>query len=544
MGASDEELRRGRERYAERAWADADDMLSRADAQHELGGADLERLATAAYMLGDGDRYLSLLERAHAAYLSHGDRASALRCAFWAGLQSAQRGDMAHASGWLSRAERLLDHTGDDRPARGYLLLPRMFELEAAGRLEAAASVAAEAAAIGERLGDRDLFALALHAQGHMLVGAGRMAEGVRLLDEAMLVAARGDLSPIITGLVYCGVVLACRQAHELRRAREWTAALSHWCEEQPDLVAFSGRCLVHRAEIKQLEGAWEEALSETRRAEERSLAAGNEVSAGEARYRRAEIHRLRGEYDAAEQGYREASLLGREPQPGMALWRLGRGETAAATAAVKRALAGASDVASCLELWPAAIEIAIAAGEFDEAHAAADELARLISPDDPPALVATLSHARGAVALAVGESGSALAPLRQAAETWKELHAPYELGRARELIGLACRGLADEDGARLELDAALQAFDRLGAKPDRARIVALVKRSTDDNALTAREREVLRMVARGQTNRAIAEELVLSERTVDRHVSNILAKLGVPSRAAATAYAYEHRLL
>jgi DNA-binding CsgD family transcriptional regulator len=545
VGAFEEELLRGRERYAERSWSEADERLSRADAERELHGDDLERLATAAYMLGDSDRYLRLLERAHAAHLSRGDRPAALRCAFWAGLQSAQRGDVAHASGWLSRAERLLDDVGGDRPARGYLLLPRMFELESAGRLEAAASIPAEAAAIGERLGDRDLFALAVHAQGQMLVGAGRIAEGVRLLDEAMLVAAGGDLSPIVTGLVYCGVVLACRQAHELRRAREWTATLSRWCEAQPDLVAFSGRCLVHRAEIKQLEGSWEDALSEARRAEERSLAAGNEISAGEARYRRAEIHRLRGETAAAERGYRQASLLGREPQPGMALWRLAQGETAAAAAAIKRALAEANDAATCLELWPAAVEIAIAAGEIQEARADARELERLISADDPPALVATLSQVRGAVALSAEEPGAALSPLRRAAEIWHELRAPYELGRARELVGVACRALGDEDGARLELDAALETFERLGAEPDRARLGALINRSrADGHGLTDRERQVLRMIARGQTNRAIAEDLVLSERTIDRHVSNILAKLGVRSRAAATAYAYEHRLL
>jgi DNA-binding CsgD family transcriptional regulator len=545
VAAAADDLERGRERHTQRAWREAYDLLERADRERELEAGDLERLATAAYMLGDENRYVELLERAHDVSMRAGDRALALHCAFWLGLQFAQRGAMAQAGGWLARAQRLADELGGDHP-RGYLLLPKMFELESRGEFEAAASAAGEAAAIGIRHRDHDLYALATHAQGQMLISSGRVREGLALLDEAMLVAAREDLSPIVTGLVYCGVVLACRQAYELSRAREWTAALSGWCDEQPDLVAFSGRCLVHRAEIKQLEGSWDAALEETRRAEERSLAADNKAAAAEAAYRRAELHRLRGEDGAAEREYRESALRGREPQPGMALWRLGRGDTSAAVAAISRALAEAGDVPTRLQLLPAAVEIQLAAGDIDAARGACERLEQLVDADQCAALDAVLDHARGTIALAAEDPSTALKHLRRAATIWYELDAPYELARTRELIGRGCRALRDEDGAALELEAARGTFERLGAQSDLARLAARGDDAAarEGHGLTEREQQVLRLVAGGNTNRAIAAELVLSERTIDRHVSNIFAKLGVSSRAAATAYAYEHRLL
>ena len=252
-------------------------------------------------MLGDADQALALLERAHATHRGADELEAALRCAIWIGLHSAQRGEIARAGGWLARAERLLEQLGGERAERGYLLLPGVFELEARGELEAAAATAGEAAAIAQRFGDRDLFGLAAHTQGHILIEAGRTSEGLGLLDETMLAAATGELSPIVTGIVYCGVILACQAALEVRRAREWTTVLSEWCERQPDLVAFSGRCLIHRAEIMELEGDWERALAEARGAERRSARGANTEAVAEARYRQGELHRLRGERAEAE---------------------------------------------------------------------------------------------------------------------------------------------------------------------------------------------------------------------------------------------------
>ena len=540
------ELERGRKFCASQAWLDAHETLSVADRASPLHAEDLERFATCAYMLGREDEYLALLERAHHARLDANEPRHAVRCAFWIGAHFAQRGEMARAGGWLGRAKRLLERHGPDEVERGYLLLPSVFEHEARGQLEAAARIAGEAVMVAERFGDADLLALAAHLQGHMLIVHGRLREGLALLDEAMVPAGARDLSPIVTGIVYCGVILACRYAHEVRRAREWTAVLSSWCEGQPDLVAFTGRCLIHRAEIMQLGGSWSVALEEARRARERCLRAQNEAAAGEACYREGELYRLRGEQSAAERAYREASRRGREPQPGLALLRLARGERGSALNLIRRALAETDQPAMRVGLLAASVEIMLAAGELDEARVASVELERLIDADECPALAATLAHSQGAVALAGDDPRTALRALRRAARTWRELDAPYEVARARELTALACRALGDEEGAALELDAAWTTYEELGAAPDLDRLKTLGSRAAakDVHGLTERERQVLRMLAAGQTNKAIAAELVLSVRTVDRHVSNIFAKLGVSSRAAATAWAHEHRLV
>jgi ATP/maltotriose-dependent transcriptional regulator MalT len=541
-----DELERGRRACAEHAWTEAHEALDAADRATGLAGADLDLLATAAYMLGAEQEYLSLRERAYAQHVDEGDPAAALRSAFWLGVQLAQRGETARASGWLERARRLLDESAGDRVEQGYLLIPRMFELEARGEFDQAAATAGQAVEIASRHGDPDLLALAGHARGHLLIEAGRVAEGIPLLDEAMVAAAAGELSPIATGLVYCGVVLACRDAFDLPRAREWTATLSSWCDEQPDLVAFTGRCRVHRAEIMQLEGAWSEALEEARRAAQDAVRAGNLEAAGEALYVQGEVHRLRGDAAAANSAYREASALSRTPQPGLALLRLDEGAPDAAAAAVRRALAETAGPGRRTALLAGCVEVMLATGELDEAADACRELEALVETDDQPALGAIVAQAKGAIELAREDPRAALPQLRAAERGWRQLGAPYERARVRSLAGLACRELGDEDGATLEFEAARDAFARLGAAPELRRLDAVAGPGRRSNAhgLTRRELQVLRLVADGRSNKAIAAELVLSERTVDRHVSNIYAKLGVRSRAQATARAYEQDLV
>jgi DNA-binding CsgD family transcriptional regulator len=539
------EVDRGRRAYAREAWLEAYEELSAADRHEPLGAADLRLFATSAYMIGRESGYLDLLQRAHRAHLASGERLEALRCAFWLGIGLAGRGEIGRAGGWLGRAQRLLEECGADRVERGYLLLPVVFEQEASGELEAAATTAAEAATIGREYGDADLFALAAHEQGHVLIRLGRGKEGLRLLDEAMVAVTAGELSPIVSGIVYCGVILACRDASELRRAQEWTAALSDWCDRQPDLVAFTGRCLTHRAELLHLHGAWVSALEAARRAEERSGQAENPGAVGEACYRRGEIHRTLGQFRAAEEAYREASRNGREPQPGLALLRSAQGKVDAAAATIRRALAECAEPGRRAGLLPAFTEIALVVDDVVAARAASDELSALAQGHADGALRANAARARGAVELAEGDPAGALVWLRRAAETWRRLEAPYEVARARELLGLACRALDDEDSAALELDAARTTYAGLGAVADLARVDPLVGGARREaHGLTNRELEVLRLVAAGKTNKAIAARLVVSERTVDRHVSNILAKLRVSSRAAATASAYEHGLL
>lgn len=535
----------GREAYSKERWSEAYESLSRADRESSLAPDDLALLATCAYMIGREAEYRELLERAHRAHLEAGEELAALRCAFWIGVTLASHGEIGHASGWLRRARRLLERQGGDRVERGYLLLPAVLEQEVSGDWEAAAATAGKAAAIGERFGDSDLFALAAHEQGEILIRMGRLDEGLGLLDEAMVAVTAGELSPIVAGIVYCGVILACQAAHELRRAREWTAALSTWCARQPDLVAFTGRCLVHRAEIMQLEGALADALEEARRAAERCLQAENPAAAGEAFYRQGEIHRVRGNFGAAERAYREASRLGREPQPGLALLRLAQGEPEAAASTIRRVVGETAEAGERAGVLPAYVEVMLAIDDLEAAGDACRELESIAVGQETGALGALAAQARGALKFAAGDAAGALASLRRAGEVWQQLKAPYEGARVRELAGYACRGLGDEDTAALELEAARAAYAELGASRDLARLRALGAGPRGDaHGLTERELEVLRHVAAGETNKTIAAQLVLSERTVDRHVSNIFAKLGVSSRTAATAYAHEHRLL
>jgi DNA-binding NarL/FixJ family response regulator len=359
-----------------------------------------------------------------------------------------------------------------------------------------------------------------------------------------MVAATSGELSPVVTGIVYCGVILACEEAYEVRRAQEWTAALTRWCERQPDLVAFTGRCRVHRARLMHLHGAWFEALDEARNASGKFAAAVNQGAAAAARYLEGEVHRLRGEFAAAEDAYSAASGLGVEPQPGLALLRLAQGRRDVALGAIRRVVAETDDRLRRASLLPAYVEILLASGDVSGAREPCEELAATADEYGADMLRALAASTRGAVELAEGEAVRAVATLRNAARAWQTLGAPYETARVRVLVAQACRALGDDDAFGLELAAARETFERLGAAPDLAHVDSLVGSKVSPHGLTRRELEVLRLIAGGKSNREIASTLVISEHTAARHVQNILAKLDVSSRTAAGAYAFEHDLV
>jgi DNA-binding CsgD family transcriptional regulator len=534
----------GRASYANGAWLDAYQWLSQADQDDLLEPEDLELLARSAYMLGRDDDYIRGLERAHHGHLDAGEVPGAARCAWWIGHNLFMRGETARANGWFSRGDRLLDREGRDCVERGYLLIPVGLQADDAG---SAYATWTEAAAIGERYGDADLLTMARMGQGHTLVREGRADEGFRLVDETMVAVTTGELSPIVAGIVYCNTIKFCQDAHDARRAREWTDALTEWCHRQPEMVAHTGVCLVHRAEVMQLQGAWRAALEEVRQAGER-LRHGvlNQRISGSALYRQGEIRRLLGEFAAAEEAYRAASRLGFEPQPGLALLRLAQGKAAAAAAAIRRVVDETEEPLKRARVLPACVEIMLAVGDLEEARRASGELDAISQRHASDLLRALAAHAHGAMVLAEGDPRGALGSLRHALDTWREIEAPYEAARTRVLLGTACRRLGDDDAAALELEAARAVFEELGASTDLTRVGPLVASAARNSphGLSSRELEVLRHVAGGKTNKEIAAQLVLSERTVERHVSNIFAKLGVPTRAAATAFAHEQRLL
>jgi DNA-binding NarL/FixJ family response regulator len=532
-----DQLKLGREAVAARRWSAATEALEAANEQCALDASDLELLATALFMVGRAQEHLVVLERAQQRHVEAGSLRAAGACAFWLGMQLFMGGELSRGGGWLARASRLIEQDGSDCVERGYLMMPEAYRAEAAGDLDAAVTAAVAAADVARRFGDPDLLALATLTEGRLLVAGGRIREGLERLDEAILGVTSGEVSPRPSGIVYCSAIDGCRMAFDPRRAREWTDALYAWCETQPDMLAFTGDCHLHRGELLELHGSWTEALAELERAAQRARRGGNVRVAAGAAYRRGEIHRLRGEIDAAEEAYRDAARGGREPQPGLALLRATQGDTAAAVATMRRLRDDAADPSERARLLPAYVEIMLGADELDAAREGCDELDAIVADRPSDLLSASAAHVRGAVTLAAGDPRAAHPPLRKALGAWHELDAPYEAARVRLLLADACRALGDEDSAQVELQAARETFDALGVLPE-------MEAARDIHGLTARELEVLRLVAAGRTNRAIAKELVLSERTVDRHVSNILAKLRVPSRSAATAYAYEHRLI
>jgi DNA-binding NarL/FixJ family response regulator len=534
-----DEVREGLQLFERQAWASAYAVLAGADEHAPLACDQLEVLAAAAYLAGLDGASDQAWTRAFHLHQQAEDPRRAVRCAFWLAFRLLNAGDVPQGSGWVARIRRLLEGCPDS-VEQGYGSYVCALQLIFGGDASGAESEFAATAELGARFGDADLVTLARVGQGRSLIYLGQAGPGVALLDEAMVAVAAGEVSPVIVGDTYCSVIEACTELFDLRRVQAWTSGLSAWCDAQPELVAFRGQCMVHRAEALQFRGDWPTALAEARRACAQLSMPVERPAAGAAHYQEGELHRLRGEFAAAQAAYRRASAAGRDPQPGLALLRLAEDDIAAAARSIRRAVSETAGAMPRARLLPAYVEISLAAGDVHSAHAAAAELADTAAVVRAPLLRALAATADGRVLLARGQAQSALSRLRTAAGLWVELGAPYEVARVRVEIGAACHALGDGDGAALEADSARAAFAQLGAAPD----VARLQPPGSANVLSTRETEVIRLIASGESNRQIAAALVISERTVERHVSNIFRKLGITSRAAATAYVYEHHLL
>lgn len=537
-------LDKARTAFERRAWEEACAHFREAGESTPPEPQDLYLHAMAEYLAGRDAAGTELLTEAHKRFLDRGEIDKAVRCAFWLGMILFDSGDAAQGGGWIGRAHRLLEEGQLDCVEQGYLLIASALQSLGSGDAATAQSVFAQAEKVGQRFADNDLVVLGRLGRGQALTQLGEIAEGMALLDEVMVAVTAGEVSEIPAGVAYCTVIEVCAEVFDLARAREWTEALSRWCESQPDLKPFRGQCLVRRAEVMQMRGEWSAAAGEVQRAVE--LLAGR-PAAGLALYVQAELHRLRGKFSDAEHGYREAHAAGRMPHPGLSQLRLAQGRVPAACSGLRSAMEEAQERGELRsQVLAAYVEIMLAAGEVAAARAAAYELQQMAADLNATLLTARSEAAQGAVLLAEGEPQPALGKLRAAWKLWRQMDAPYEAARVQTQVALARRDLGDEDGAQLEFDAARAVFARLGAGPDLEHIDALAGRirHAAPGGLTEREAQVLRLVAAGKTNRSIAEELFLSEKTVARHLSNIFTKLGVTSRSAATSYAYEHHLV
>lgn len=537
-----------REALADHDWARAYKLATAAqgyeagDAVLTVGRAEqLDALAEAAWWVGRLDECIQAREQAHACFDAAGALRRAGECALWLYDHYGLKGKPAIATGWLRRARRALD---GDVACREYGCL-LVYEAELAhgtGDLDRAADLARAACDLARRLRDPDLEAQALQAMGRILIERGDPGEGLAHLDEAMLFALEGRLSPYLSGLVYCALASACHDLGDIRRAVEWTEAVGSWADSHPFTV-FPGLCRLHRADLLLWRGEWA-------RAEAEALAAGEELTrtclpnAAAAFAEVGEIRRRLGDLEGAEAAFARAEALTTRPAAGMALLRLAQGRIDAANAIVSAALdeAGGFRLARAW-LLPAQVQVAVAMGALDRASAAVAELTDTAATFDSPALGAAAATAAGRVQLATGDRAAA-STLRAAIRQWHGLDVPYEVATARLLLGQACRLAGDETGAREAFTAAEALFARLGATYDLRATRALTAGADLPGGLSAREAEVVRLVAAGRSNKAIAAELRIAEKTVARHLSNIFAKIGVSSRAAATAYAFEHHLV
>lgn len=534
------ELQHARDAVARRAWAQA--CLLYQDCA-DLAGEDLERWGLAAFLTGQDEESDAIRERAHHAFLASGDRDGAARVAFWLALSLVQRGQMARAGGWFGLMASTLGEDLSTSVWSGYEALSRGMGALFAGETATSLGLLQTALDVAARFEDLDLKLLALSGHGQALLALGQVTEGMAELDEAMVLGTSAEANPQAVGQVYCAVISVCRGQLDLDRGAAWTEVLNRWCATQPDLVPYRGQCLVHRSEVLQIRGRWDEAANEVDQLLGRPEPTTRDVAHAMALYQRAELYRVRGEHPLAEQAFRDALAAGQDPQPGLALLRLAQGRADVAVLSLQRALAETRVVFLRARLLPALVEAALAAGDLELAARTVDDLVRASDGLGSAFARAVAGGSQGAVALADGRPEEALAHCRAALAAWAELDAPYDAARCRLLLARACRELGDQETADLEVATARRTFADLGAKQDLAVIDAGPQRGIPAG-LTPREVEVLGLVATGASNRDIAGQLFLSERTVARHLANIFVKIGVSTRAAATAFAYDEHLV
>ena len=461
-----EPLRAGLDALLRHAWVEAFEQLSKADREGQLNGADLESLALASFFGAHADGELAVKERAFKAHESEGNPVRAAYLAIDIARAYGYAGKFSLASAWKGRAERIVGTSGESY-VHGYLALAGSEAAGAMGDVDAALTLAERAVAIGNSAADADLTAYALTNLGVLKIASGATTDGFALMEEASIAAVSGDLSPFTSGVTACRMIGACRDMTDYRRASEWIEATERYCAGQ-SVSGFPGVCRIHRAEVAAVGGAWEQAEQDLERATIELGAYNATPPQADGFYAIGDIRRLKGDFTAAEAALREAHGRGRSPQPALALLRLAEGKVKAAAAAINAAVLEETwDQWARARLLPAQVEIGIAAGDVAQARAAVDALAGIVSGYPSPALEAGRQASLGRVLLAEDDPVGSARELRRAVKGWREVGAPYEVARVRAVLSRALRAVQNDDEADLELQAALDAYRRLGARID-----------------------------------------------------------------------------
>lgn len=520
--------------HVRRDWRAAYEAFALVAEDTSLGVDDLEAMASAAWRLGRGKESLRVAERVFT-QLARTDPPSAAMKAVDVALAWLTRGDVNIGQGWMNRARRLLD--GEPvGPTHGYLAY-----------LDAVVAVMnRDTALIGPRVTElRKLCAQvdspALAALCHVAEGLeamldGRMAEAYGLIDEAMLPVLADEVPLEWAGDIYCIVLHHCHRLADLPRMRAWTQSMERWCNEFAGSATYGGVCDVHRLQV---EAATEDLrLLESRLVTaSRALEEVNSWAAGEGYYQLGEVRRRRGDDDGAFAAFGRARMLGVEPQPGEALLRCRSGDGDTAWTDLRVALAGLNRL-DRMSLLRGAVEVALARGDVDEAERHCEELESGAAAFGTPGFRAWAAHARGAVLVRRGEHASALDVLEDALREYRTQQCRYEIAQVYEWMALAHQALGDHETAAADTATADNIYTQLGVEPVEP------CGATAPGGLTKREVDILRRIAGGATNKQVAEQICISEKTVGRHLANIYAKLGVSSRTAALAWAHDNNLL
>ncbi|NIK57357.1 helix-turn-helix transcriptional regulator [Kribbella shirazensis] len=531
-------LSRARELHTASRWEEACVEYAAADAVEPLAVHDLEAYAEAAQVSARGTEAVVLLRRIFDLRLAANELDDAAYAAFWLWWAFFTSNELVQANGWLQQVGRAL---GPELAGSPWLRIPEaMFQGMTGNHSHAEELLSAVVEG-----SHGDVVPWALSMWGQTLIDAGRLQDGLDRLEEAMAALFEDGLSARVTPWIYCAAVRGCCLARDFTRARAWNRSMARWLDSLDSLGgAYLGNCRIYRSRLLCLTGAWPDALDEIAAVCDDLDGYAGWVC-GHAFYQLGEVRRLRGEWDAAEEAYLRAAQHGCPTQPGLSLLRLAQGDVDAASAGVRRALTEVTTTPDRLDVLKAAVTIHLEEGNLEAARDAVAEFENITAEVTTPVIQAEAYAVRGALALSEGDAGSALPLLRRAVGAWQAQDAPHEVAQLNVLIGQACHALGDHDGAQLEFSAARETFERLGARPDLAQLDRIAATTgTGTHGLTHREIEVLCAIAQGKSNRAIANELHLSERTVHRHVANIFIKLGVDSRTAAVAHAIKERIV